>query len=465
MCVILHGLKKRHMRRREIEEAMKSNPDGFCMFALRPNGTRDSIRTLDKDELLKFFDEKVGEEDAVCMHARIPSRGMDKTVANVHGWEEDGVVFMHNMTITAVDEFMKEDKWEGTDSEYFFRKIFMPAFRKFGDDAYKNGALDPWLDKLVRTYAGYSNKFLFIMPDNGVLRYGTWVNEADRKEGDEIAFWASNTSYRVYERAWPSASPSTGYSPSAVADDPYDYSSVYGRDEYDDEWYERRYRPAGKYKSEPKSTLEPLTYDGSYLREHVGDAFVAYIGVLLHVLSMAADERRMALRELGLGKDALDQAIEGIDNLLEGVCDTLLMECADICEGTSAVNKVEPGSPEQIETWLDGWASILEESLEKDGHLATSKFFHKAAFTLKKDAANLATAAQAALAALDCYIDISKEDLDEAIRAYVPAISRKGRLTTAKVRLTDLVTPPDMTEEGAFAAMKAALAFIRKGLK
>lgn len=468
MCVILHGLKKRHMRRPEIAEAMKANPSGFCMFALHPDRTRESIRTLSENELLRFFDEKVGDEDAVCMHARIPSRGMEKTVDNVHGWEEDGVAFMHNMTISEVDDFMKESNWKGTDSEFFFRKIFMPVYRGLGAAAYRDGKLDPCLDMIVRTYIGYSNKFLFIMPDNGVLKYGKWVNEPDRKEGGEIAFWASNSTYKVYERTWPAQKWEPPHGPTGPrwTDDEFDPYGIAGECDsgFGEGW--RTPRAKAPETKSPGTTgffsCTPVEYDGKYIRGQVGDALVAQIGIMLHVLAGVADARRLALHELGLGKGVLDIAIEALNDTVDAACDSLLLECADVCDGTSAKLGVEAGSPEQTATWLDGWSSILEEMLETDGKPTTTRYYHKMAITLRKDAFDLADAVKAALAALDCTVDFGKEDPDEAIRAYVPAISRKGRLTAARVRLTDIVTPPDMTAEGAIAAMKAALAVARK---
>lgn len=437
---------------------MKANPDGFFMAALHPDGTRDTIRTLDKDEAVRFFDDRVGEDDAFAMHARIPSRG-EHSIENVHGWEENGVIMGHNMTLTSVDDFMKESDWTGTDSEFFFRKIFMPIYRGLGDSAYRDGKLDPCLDMVVRTYIGYSNKLMFIMPDNRVLRYGQWVNEPDRKEGDKIAFWASNTTYKVHERKWPAATTEGKLPPQRSADsfDDYDY-------DYDG-WYGDVYgrKPASRARSSSFSSLKQLEYDGKYLRANVGDALVAKIGVLLHVLANVVSMRRISMYELGLGKDTAAAASQVVADILETVCDTTVAELADICEGTDS--KTPPGSPEQMEAWLSGWAAVLEEALETEGRTYAIRYYHVTAATLRKSAEDLAKNAEAALAALGAVVDFSKEDPDEAIRAYVPAVSRRGYLTAARVRLSDLITPPDMTDEGAKAAMAAAIAFVREAEK
>jgi len=73
MCVLIHSLKKKHLRREEVKEAMDRNNSGFFMAALRPEGKREVIRTMSQAELLDFFDKKVKDEDEVVMHARIPS--------------------------------------------------------------------------------------------------------------------------------------------------------------------------------------------------------------------------------------------------------------------------------------------------------------------------------------------------------------------------------------------------------
>lgn len=197
MCVILHGLKKKHLKREELIEAMRHNNDGFFLAALREGGARQTFRTLDEQAALKFFDEEIKDDDQVVIHARIPSAG-GKNLANVHGWEEDGILFSHNMTLTDLKPMMTKLSWgDRTDSEFFFRKIFIPYYRGLGKDAYKDGKFHPDLQCYVEHFCGSWNKFCFIMPDNKVIRIGPWVNEADRKEGDEIAFWASNTSYKV----------------------------------------------------------------------------------------------------------------------------------------------------------------------------------------------------------------------------------------------------------------------------
>lgn len=230
MCVICTAAKKRHMKRAEVLEAIKHNSAGFFGFTVH-DGQRRTIRTLDDKEFMEFFDS-VGDDEPWVMHARIPSRG-EKSLENVHGWEEDGIIFCHNMTLSALDGMMKHAGWEKTDSEFFFRHVFVPFYRGCGPDAYKDGKFCPDLDNLVDHFCGYSNKFLFIMPDNSLVRYGSWTEEKDRKEDGKCAFYASNPSYKVYTPAWPASSrPVTGFSGGRGG-----WRDVYGRDcctyEYD----------------------------------------------------------------------------------------------------------------------------------------------------------------------------------------------------------------------------------------
>ena len=245
MCIIATAAKKRHMSREEVLECMRTNSDGFFMAALHPDGSRSSIRTLDQDVAIKFFDETVKEDDAFVMHARIPSRGA-KTLENVHGWEVDDIMFMHNMTITEVDAMMKRVKWDRTDSEFFFRKVFIPFYRGLGEDAYKDGKFHEDLDNLIQHFIGYNNKFCFIMPDNKVIRYGNWVSEPTRQENGETAFYASNSGYKVYNRGVNSGkgggvAGATGFCgrPSSRYGEGYDdyegyggYEDFYGYDEF-----------------------------------------------------------------------------------------------------------------------------------------------------------------------------------------------------------------------------------------
>ena len=148
MCIIAHTAKKKYMPRANVEQCMKSNSAGFFMAELRQDGTRRTIRTMSQEDALKFFDE-CSPDNGFVLHARIPSCG-ETSLDNVHGWEQDGIIFMHNMTLRELDGMMREDGWKKTDSEYFFRHIFMPLFNVFGKDEYRDGKLNPYMNIILR---------------------------------------------------------------------------------------------------------------------------------------------------------------------------------------------------------------------------------------------------------------------------------------------------------------------------
>ena len=247
MCIIAKTAAKKFLPRENFEECMRSNGSGFWMLDIRPDGTRRQVRTMNQTQALKFFDE-TPDDDIFVTHCRIPSRG-DQTTDNIHGWEEDKILFAHNMTICSLNDMMEEAKWKGTDSEFFFRKIFMPLYRAFGAEAFKDGKLHPYIDTMVRFFAGPSNRFLFVMADNTILTYGKgWVTDFEGK----VEF--SNSSYKIVHSAYRSpyeittwnskggygASGSTFPRTNKISNYDYDYGYGYGYghdcgDDYGDE--------------------------------------------------------------------------------------------------------------------------------------------------------------------------------------------------------------------------------------
>lgn len=375
MCVIAVAAKKRHMRREEVLEAMRVNSSGFFMAALHPGGKRDTLRTLDENEAIKFFDDTVKEEDAFVMHARIPSRGQ-KTLDNVHGWECDGVIFMHNMTITDLDSMMKRIKWDGTDSEFFFRKIFIPYYRGLGDEAYKDHKFHPDLDNIIQHFVGYQNKFCFIMPDNTVIRYGTWVSEPDRKENGEIAFYASNSSYKVYtaNRAYSgrggTAANTAGFRKTAgygayggygydddYADyaDYYGYGYDYGYDKPAKQSRREKFKPAKQQTPASKSTL----FDGEVLFKLAGVKGVCRLAIAHMVIENVISGRFV------YSEDKTEEQVEKVVRTLLPACfnDTYL------AVNTAFQDMVESDhlgfNPEAVNTYVEEFAKKVAEAYEE----------------------------------------------------------------------------------------------------
>ena len=172
MCVIAKGARK-DFRADEFRQCMKTNGYGFFVAVLRKEPARNTfVRTLNEEEAFKAY-ELAGPDDTVVLHARIPSRGgREKNLADVHGWvSEEGIRFCHNGTIVSLDEAQKADGCEKmTDSEYFFRRIFLPLYRAEGNK---------WtelVDRIVKVICD-ENRFLFIFPDNTVKTVGRFIED------------------------------------------------------------------------------------------------------------------------------------------------------------------------------------------------------------------------------------------------------------------------------------------------
>lgn len=443
MCVLIAAKRKKFVKRAEIVEAMRMNSSGFAMMAVRPDNSRDSIRTLSDKELLDFFDNKVKDDDAIAFHARIPSRG-EKSLENVHGWMIEGVWTGHNMTISTLDEVMREDKWDRTDSEYFFRNIFGPLYKGLGDAAFKDGKFHPYLDRIIRCFMGSSNKFLFVLPDGTFVRYGTWVCESDRKENGEIAFWASNSTYKVYERSWPAASDKST-------------RSAYRSDErgYLEYW---KNKCALNSPVNTNKTTGAIEFDGTTLVKAVGALPVIRTGLKLHILANAAKYREAMTDDLPEGcEPGSTKAIAAVCRMpVDFVTDNEeLIDAANPCEYLP--NGEVMGSTNHYHAWVDGWSAALEEYVELSGLKTKVRYFHMAETQMKAEFENLEDRIDAALVSIDCCVDLMGETPEEAFTAFAMTRSRKGKPTMTKAALTDLITPDTNTAEEALAAVTTLL--------
>ena len=378
----MHCRRKDLLKEKELREAMKANPAGFFLAALYKDKDgspkRDVVRTMDEKEAVDFWKKQPDDREMV-MHFRIPSRGQ-KSLDNVHGWEEDGILFGHNLTLCDLDGMMKRVKWEGTDSEFFFRKIFIPFYRGLGKDAYKDGKFHPDLDNLVQFICGCRNRFMFIMPDNTVIRYGDWAgNDPSRKVGDEPGFFASNSSYRVFERAWPERGGAgageasgfrggygiAGYEHWAT---PQMGKAVQGQEEAEeDEWTGHLHGSGGGSEVLPHvSRGEDDEYDGSVVVELLGPQLVLRLALadvvvsnymsLVKQLKLRSEGEIAVLESLrpkwftAKTSEAAFEAVTGVNALCsEAVRDAMLVYAAEL---ESQLGKFFPGAaypPQKIE--------------------------------------------------------------------------------------------------------------------
>lgn len=485
MCVILHAKKKKHLTREELVQAMKNNNSGYFMAVLHGDSTREIIRTLDDEELLKFFDKAKEDEELVC-HCRIPSRG-EKNLENVHGWEEDGILFSHNMTIAAIDDMMKGLGWKGTDSEFFFRRIFIPYFRGLGETAYKDGKFHPDLDAFVKHFVGYNNKFCFVMPDNTVLRYGQWINEPARKENGETAFYASNPSYVVYKPKWPETKGGqrgtvvSGFS--CHADD-YDARS----------WWNGSYQTAGQGVQRRETEEEEAKRLGKMLRDEIGDLQLLQIA-LWHLAAEGYTEyRSVVTNEDGENVNSTFYETDQVDTTMrdsfpsfmtETSYDGLVDALTEAATGLSDIDEfvdadlIDCGyEPEDIEKITVKYRSELEddvitaftvsysESIARDffaygngtKYLPTwpaSHHIDNAIKDFRTDSAIWQRIHQLTL-------DWDADTVDQFPVAFDMCKSRQGNWSTHRVAPEDILVPETMVEDDALAALRVLFERVRK---
>lgn len=106
--------------------------------------------------------EKVGRDEACIIHFRRATHGSIKT-ENCHPFADNGVYFAHNgiLGVTPTNDM--------TDSEYAFRKYFVPIIRRYGIDS-------PELAIAVKKIIGWS-KFAFLQGDK-IKKFGHFVEIA-----------------------------------------------------------------------------------------------------------------------------------------------------------------------------------------------------------------------------------------------------------------------------------------------
>ena len=127
MCVICAGVDSARPTRAELEQACKSNPDGFGWGAVvEMDGIRRLLtgRSMDVETAISSFETLTrGEVLAWFFHARIATHG-SKKLENCHGFPvgTGGTVIAHNGILPL------ETTGDQTDSETFAREVFGGLF-------------------------------------------------------------------------------------------------------------------------------------------------------------------------------------------------------------------------------------------------------------------------------------------------------------------------------------------------
>jgi predicted glutamine amidotransferase len=183
MCII--AIKKRGVQfptKKQVKAMMDNNSDGNSMMWHKKGcKTLHTLRTLSNKDFLKAYDQLVErqrpEDIALVMHFRIKTHGSAK-VENTHCWfsPECNLGFAHNGVLSL------KNRDDMTDSETFFRDLFIPAYLQGGWDAG---------ERAVNAVIG-SSKFAFLSTNGEIHHYGNFLTK------DGILF--SNSSYE--ERNW-----------------------------------------------------------------------------------------------------------------------------------------------------------------------------------------------------------------------------------------------------------------------
>lgn len=181
MCII--AIKQKGVDFPSIERVQtmcENNPDGFALVWHHPKCGKQVYRTLKMFKFVEKFKEISNsydkEQTTLFIHARIKTHGTLR-IENVHGWSsrEVGLTFAHNgiLSVASRDDL--------TDSETFFRDIFIPAYLYGGWDAG---------ERTVRAVIGTS-KFVFMDNRGNLIHFGNYIT------GDDGILY-SNTTYQPY---------------------------------------------------------------------------------------------------------------------------------------------------------------------------------------------------------------------------------------------------------------------------
>lgn len=190
MCILVikqKGVKFPTMK--QVQACCDNNPDGFAL-SYSHKGKITTHKTMDKKEFLDYYKKVMNlpyKEVSMILHARIKTHG-SIGLKNCHCWESDGMSFAHNGILSI------KNRGDLTDSETFFRDIFLPIWRK--------GKSWEMTEPAINAVIGTS-KFGFLERNGDIHHYGPFQNE------DGILF--SNSSYIPRTYVKPTYSKGVGF--------------------------------------------------------------------------------------------------------------------------------------------------------------------------------------------------------------------------------------------------------------
>lgn len=138
-----------------IEKCIQTNPDGFS-FAWNENGEIKTFKTMNPTEAMAKYKELSETlnplETSLVFHARIKSHG-SIDIKNCHCWTHGNIAFAHNGVLSNI-----KNRDDMTDSETFFRDLFVPAMEGCGLD---------FALKMSRAVIGNTNNKFALVDGNG----------------------------------------------------------------------------------------------------------------------------------------------------------------------------------------------------------------------------------------------------------------------------------------------------------
>lgn len=196
MCII--AIKQKGVDFPSIERVQtmcENNSDGFALVWYHPTCGKQVYRTLKMFKFVEKFKQIARtydkERTTLFIHARIKTHGTLR-IENVHGWSsrEVGLTFAHNGILSVAN---RDDL---TDSETFFRDIFIPAYLYGGWDAG---------ERTIKAIIGTS-KFVFMDNKGKLIHFGTYIT------GDDGILYSNSTYQPYYYKSYNIAHRSNGWS-------------------------------------------------------------------------------------------------------------------------------------------------------------------------------------------------------------------------------------------------------------
>lgn len=164
ICIKTKGIDFPSVER--VQNMCDNNGDGFAM-CYYTNKKVKIFKTLSKKEFMSKYDEvrKLDKDKtSLIIHTRIKTHGTMK-IENCHCWRDKstGFVFAHNGILSIAN---RDDM---TDSETFFRDIFIPIYKSQGWEGAKKA-----INAIIS-----SSKFAFMSKNGDIISFGKYIDGGD----------------------------------------------------------------------------------------------------------------------------------------------------------------------------------------------------------------------------------------------------------------------------------------------